>query len=116
MSTKEDLQNIEITIEQARSAIKRKEMLVTLQNSPAFIELIERGFLEQHAIRQVLLKSHPGLQGEKDQALLDNNIIAIGGFKQYLISVHSEGMNAEQALAEDEQTREELLAEDLTNG
>lgn len=110
-----DLENIEISIEQAKAAIHRNELLAVLQEQPAFKELIEKGFLSEHAVRQVLLKAHPALQDEKSQKLLDQNIIAIGSFKQYLIGIHTEGLNAAQALAEDEATREEILAEDLTN-
>jgi len=117
MSTNtEELESLEITIEQAKKSIARKDCLVRLQNNPDFKELIEKGFLEQHAIRQVMLKAHPGLQEEKNQKMLDQQINAIGQFKQFLIAVYTEGMQATQALHEDEATREELLREDLTNG
>jgi hypothetical protein len=112
MSVAEELENIDISIEQAKASIARKDCLVRLQKNPDYIELIEKGFLEKHAVRQVLLKAHPGLQEEKHQHLLDQQITAIGGFKQYLISVFSEGSSAEVALLNDEKTREELLVED----
>lgn len=112
----EQLQDLEITIEQAQKSIARKDCLVRLQQNTDFKELIEKGFLEQHAVRQVMLKAHPSLQGEKEQKMLDQQITAIGHFKQFLIAVYTEGMNATQALREDETTREELLREDLTNG
>jgi hypothetical protein len=112
----EALESIEISIEQARKSIARKDCLVRLQNNPDYKELIEKGFLEQHAIRQVMLKSHPGFQSEKDQKTFDSQIVAIGQLQQYIFAVYAEGMNAAQALGEDEATREELLREDLTNG
>ena len=112
----EDLDSLEISIAQAKKAIARKDCLVRLQNNQDYKELIEKGFLESHAVRQVMLKAHPSLQGEAQQKLLDQQIAAIGGFQQFLIGVYSEGMNAAQALHDDEATREELLQEDLTNG
>jgi len=115
MSIAEDLQEIEISIEEARRAIERKNALNRLQNNPDFDALIQKGFMEKHAIRQVLLKAHPGMQNPAAQNLLDQQITAIGGFKQFLIGVYSEGMNAEESLRSDEQTREELLKEDLSN-
>ena len=115
-SVKEQLECLEISMDEAKKAIKRKDCLVKLQKNRAFIELIEEGFLKEHAIRQVMLKSHPGLQEEKIQKTLDQNITAIGAFKQYLINVYNEGMNAEQALRDDEATQEELLQEDALNG
>lgn len=114
--SKEDLDSIEISIEQAKKAIARKDCLARLQMNPDYKEIIEKGFLEAHAIRQVMLKAHPGLQSEANQKILDQQIAAIGGFQQFLIGVYSEGMNAMQALGEDEATREDLLREELTNG
>ena len=112
----EDLESLEISIGQAKKAIARKDCLIRLQNNQDYKELIEKGFLESHAVRQVMLKAHPSLQGEAQQKLLDQQIAAIGGFQQFLIGVYSEGMNATQALTDDEATREEILREDLTNG
>jgi hypothetical protein len=111
--SKEDLDSIEISIEQAKKAIARKDCLVRLQMNPDYKELIEKGFLEAHAIRQVMLKAHPGLQVEARQKELDRQIIAIGEFQQFLIGVYTQGMQAAQALNEDEATREDLLKEGL---
>ncbi|RLB94167.1 MAG: hypothetical protein DRH26_02030 [Deltaproteobacteria bacterium] len=115
MSIKEDLENIELSIDQAKRDIERKNALNRLQDNPDFRELIAKGFLESHAVRQVLLKAHPGMQGEAQQNLLDQQIVSIGGFKQYLISIYSAGETAEETLTADETTREELLKEDLRN-
>lgn len=116
MSSREELEKLEITIEQAKKDIARKDRLARLQNNPDFKDLIEKDFMESHAIRQVMLKAHPGLQDEKNQKAIDQQISAVGQLKQYLIAVYTQGMNAEIALGEDENTREELLREDLTNG
>lgn len=116
MTTNEqDLETIELQIEDAKKKIERKAMLVRLENNPDFKELITKGFLESHAVRQVMLKAHPGLQSESAQKMLDQQITAIGGFKQFLVNVYSEGVNAEVAMAADEATREELLSEALSN-
>lgn len=115
MSTAQDLEAVEISIEEAKKKIERKNALARLQNHPDFITLIEKGFLESHAVRQVMLKAHPGLQSEAAQKSLDQQITAIGGFKQFLIGVHTMGMEAEAALSADEATREELLKEGLNN-
>ena len=111
--TQEQLRNVEITIEEAKDAIKRKDMLVRLEHNPDFKELIADGFMKTHAIRQVMLKSVPGLSSPEEQKVFDDQITAIGQFKQYLVAIFTAGMNAEQALAADEVTREELLKEDL---
>jgi hypothetical protein len=110
-----DLESLELSIAQAKKLIARMEALERLQQNPDFVELIEKGFMESHAIRQVMLKAHPSLQDEKQQKLLDAQIGAIGNFRQFLIAIYTEGRNAQAALEADEQTREDILAEDLTN-
>ena len=114
MTTDQEIQKIEVTIEECKKTIERRDALVRLQKNRDFISLIEDGFLREHAIRQVELKSHPGAQNEKQQQSIDNQIIAIGSFKQYLNSIRGMGEQAEQALSGDEETLEELNAEAVT--
>lgn len=115
MSNAQELENLEITITQAKLSIARMEALHRLEKNPDFQSLIARGFLESHAVRQVMLKAHPGLQSEASQKMLDQQITSIGGFKQFLIAINTEGMQAQEALTADEATREELLQEGLIN-
>lgn len=110
-----DLEALELSITQAKKLITRMEALERLQKNPDFIELIEKGFMESHAVRQVMLKAHPSLQDEKQQKLLDAQIGAIGNFRQFLIAIYTEGRNAQAALEVDEQTREDILAEGLND-
>jgi hypothetical protein len=114
-TTAQDLETIDLQIDEAKKKIARKDMLIRLEQNPDFRELIQKGFLESHAIRQVMLKAHPGMQSEAAQKMLEQQITAIGGFKQFLIGVYVEGSNAETVLAEDEATREELLREGLSD-
>jgi len=111
--TAQDLEAIDISITQAKESIDRSEALQRLEKSPDFQKIIGKGFLEEHAIRQVLLKAHPGLQSVEQQGIINDQICAIGNFKQYLVNVFTMGMQAKQALDADERTREEILAEDL---
>lgn len=116
MSNAQEIQAVEISIEQAKASIKRMQCLDRLEKNPDFKELITDGFLKDHAIRQVMLKASPQFKDPECQKDFDNQIGAIGHFQQYLYAVRNMGCNAEFALANDEQTREELLAEDLING
>ena len=111
MTTDQEIQKIEVTIEECKKTIERRDALVRLQKNKDFISLIEDGFLREHAIRQVELKSHPGVQAENQQQSIDHQIIAIGSFKQYLIGIKGMGDQAEQALSADEETLTELNAE-----
>ena len=112
-TNEQDINAIEISIEDAKANIKMKDAFVRLQNNPDFKVVIEKGFLEKHAVRQVLLKAHPGMQDPAQQNLLDQQITSIGGLKQFLVSIYTQGMNAYVAMANDEATLEEIRAEEL---
>lgn len=111
--TQEQIRNLEQLMEENKRHIHRMEMLERLEKNADFKELIIEGFLEKHAIRQVMLKAHPSLQDEDKQKLLDQQIMAIGGFKQFLISITSQGRQAVVDMAGDEETLEELMKEEL---
>jgi hypothetical protein len=116
MSNQQDCEAVELSIADCKVAIARKDKLVRLQDNADFKALISEGFLEDHAVRQVMLKAHPGMQTDQAQNLLNQQITAVGGFKQFLINVYTEGMTAEATLVSDEATLEELHQEDLNNG
>lgn len=106
-----NVQNLEQEIAGCKIAIERAEQLERLEKNPDFKELFTEGFLEKHAVRQVLLRAHPGLQDEKQQKMIELQMTAIGGLKQFLVSVFTEGRNAREQLAQSEETLQELLAE-----
>lgn len=109
----QDLADIEQSIEQSKKSIARKDAMVRLEKNADFQLLITEGFLKDHALRQVMLKAHPGFQDEVTQGVCARQIVACGEFKQYLVAVYAEGVAAEQALAADEATQEAILAEGL---
>lgn len=105
------IENLEIEIAGQKTAIQRAEMLKRLEKNPDFKALITEGFLEKHAVRQVLLKAHPGLQGEPQQKMIDLQMAAIGGLKQFFVSIFTEGNNARQEMEQSEETLQEILRE-----
>lgn len=113
MNNEEQLENIEISIEQAKKAIDMMESLLKLTKNKDFKKVINEGYFEKEASRLVLLKADPSMQSPEDQRLLDNSIIAIGFLRQYFSAVIQMGRMAERSIANDEVTREELLGETL---
>ena len=107
-----DIEEIELSIEDAKKQVRRKEALIRLEENADFKMLITDGFMEKHAVRQVMMKGHPDLQSEKAQNMLNKQIDAIGQFKQFLLGIWTLGSNAEVALERDEATLIEMLAED----
>ena len=63
-----------------------------------------------------MMKSASGHEGEKEQKNLDNVLIGIGQLGQYFHKIFTFGEGAARAMEEHKNTREELLAEDLTAG
>lgn len=118
MSTEiqQQIGNVEHTIETAKKQIKRMEALRRLEDNPDFKEIIMDGFMEDHAIRQVLLRANPSIRSS-EQALdaVDLQIAAVGGLKQFFIGIFTMGMEAKDSLEADEATLEELNQELLVS-
>lgn len=108
----EQLNNIEISIDDARKTMKRMHTLQRLLDSNDWKEIVEDGYFFDEASRLVILKADPGMLGKKEQKQIDIAINAIGPFRQYLRTIMQFGMMAERAIEADEQTREELLLEE----
>ena len=111
MQNTEQLQNIEVSIEEAKTAIQLKDNLLRLSSNDDFISIIEHGYFKSEAARLVMAKS-AGLTVEQ-QTNIDNMIFGVGALYNYLNSVHSRGMQMEAALRDDESAREEILQEEL---
>jgi len=114
MSNEEDLRNLEIGIEQAKKAVAKMDSINKLTNNKDFKDIILEGYFEKEASRLVLLRADPAMQTEQDQNNINNAITAIGHLRLYLMSVLQTGRAAANAIHEDELTREEILAEDLS--
>lgn len=112
-STGEQIEQIELSIEQAKGMVDNMKSLRNLTNNPDFKNIILDGYFRDEASRVVLLKADPSMQKEFDQAYLTNSIIAIGYLRQYLSSIMQMGQQAERDIFNAEKTREEILAEEL---
>jgi hypothetical protein len=108
-----DIEQIEISIEAARSDVEKMKCLLRLVNNIDFKTIIDDGYFVTEASRLVLLRADPDMMDEVSQNTVNNRITAVGFFRQYLQGVMQMGRMAEQGIREDELTREELLAEDL---
>lgn len=110
----EQIEQIEVSISEARKTVNKMEALLRLLDNKDFLEVIEDGYFKDEASRIVLLKADPEMQEDKYQNQLDNSIIAIGTLRQYFRSIMQLGRMAERSIKDDETTREELLAEEIS--
>ena len=111
-TTSNEIENINISIEHAQKYVDKMNSVFNLSNNRDFKSVIEKGYFEEEASRLVLLKADPNLQKPEDQASIIRSIDAIGHFRQYLSTTITMGRMMEKSLAEDKQTRAELLAEE----
>jgi len=109
----EALQQIEISLAQARNTIERAEALSRLRDNKDFKLLFMEGYFRDEAARLVLLKADPNMQEESKQQQVNNMLTAIGYVSQYLNAVAQLGAMAQRAIQENEQTREEIIAEEF---
>jgi len=110
----QQMHQVEVTIEECEEQIAQAEALERLHKNTDFKKIILTDYFEKNAIRTVMMKSAAGHEGEKEQKNLDNVLIGIGQLGQYFHKIFAFGEGAARAMEEHKNTREELLAEDLS--
>lgn len=107
----QQIEEIEVSIQAAKEQVAKMEALLRLTENRDFKAIIDDGYFVQEASRVVILKADPEMQDEKYQKQLNNSITAIGSLRQYFRGIIQLGRMAQRSIADDELTREELLAE-----
>ena len=115
MSNAQDLQKIEVSIEQAQRSVKDYEIYSRLIKNKDFKYLVEELYFTENSVRLVMLRGDSNLPEDTQKNIL-KEIDAIGLFRTFLRDIANNGNMAKRAIAEDQITREELLAEDLLAG
>lgn len=107
-----ELRELERSIEQAKAHIELGNALERLRSNRDFRTVIQRGFLETEAVRLVHEKAEAPYQSLDEQRRILSRIDAIGYLRQYLLGLEGQAEQARKTLEQDEQTRDEILAED----
>jgi valyl-tRNA synthetase len=107
-----DLEQVEIQIDMAQKLRKMRDTCVKLTESEPFKDVITEGYFKEEAARLVMAKS-ASLTSEQMQ-IIDNMQYGIGALANFIESVMRRGAEMDQALNEHEETREEILAEEVT--
>lgn len=110
-----DIQQVEIDIDHARKAIKKMEALDRLYRNKDFQEVVAEGYFKDEASRLVLLKGDVNINDESERHC-EKMINGIGCLRAYFQMVNHFGSQAQAAMEDYENTREELLQEQLTGG
>ena len=107
-----DLEQVEIQIEMASKLRALRDNCVKLTASEPWKDIIGEGYFKEEAARLVMAKS-ANLKPEQMQ-LIDNMMLGIGALHNYIEGVMRRGAEMDQAIEEHEQTREEILAEEVS--
>ena len=116
MSNENEIHQVEISIQQAKESIALGEALNRLSLNPDFKLVVLENYLREEPIRLTRLKASPQCKSEELQTAIIKSLDAIGELIQYLGVLERQAEMSAQALAADEQTLEEIYAEDLNGG
>lgn len=107
------IEQVEASMEAAREVIALRDSLLNLRDNDDFVKVIEEGYFKEEAARCVGLRADPNLrmQGDVQIQMVEDQITSIGGLRQYFIKIQQIAANAEQSLAQDQETHAALLAE-----
>jgi hypothetical protein len=111
VQTDNQLQEINLTIEEAQKNIELMEAYHRLQDNLDFKKLILEGYYINEAADLVANKVRPELAQEHHQQMIDRLILGVGGLRMYLTKVHNMGVQAKNALDAHYRTREEIMEE-----
>lgn len=107
----QELEQIEVSIDQAKASIELWQSFEKLKRNPDFIKVFTKGYFEEEAIRLVKLKSDYSMTDDKSQKLIDNSITSVGVLHQYLDDVKRKGQIAEANLEDLEEAKSAVLSE-----
>ena len=106
-----DLEQVEIQIDMANKLRKLRDNCVKLTASEPWKDVIDTGYFKEEAARLVMAKSS-NLSSEQME-LIDRMQYGVGALANLIESVLRRGAAMDQALNEHEETREEILAEEV---
>ena len=106
-----DLEQVEIQIDMANKLRALRDNCVKLTASAPWKDVIDNGYFKEEAARLVMAKS-ASLTPEQ-MKIIDNMQYGIGALANFIESVMRRGAEMDQALNEHEETREEILAEEV---
>ena len=108
-SQERELEEVEVNIAEAKLAVQDKDYLQGLFQDARFKRIIEEKYFQEECQRLVMLKG-ANLRPEQLERV-DRLMYGISSLDQFFRQIIAIGNQMEQALRDDEETREELLRE-----
>ena len=109
----ETLKQIEQEIENAKIIVELSDSLERLSNNRDFKKIVLENYFREEAVRLVHLKGNPAMQKEEHQKAILSSMDAISALRQYFQTIEQQANQARRSILGAEETRDELLAEEL---
>jgi hypothetical protein len=109
----ETMREIESSIKEAKIMVEKGKALERLMTNQDFKKLITVGYLETAAIHLVLLKAQSNMQTDVLQSVIIKQIDSIGLLNEYFEEIRHQSSLAATSIINDEETRDEIIAEGL---
>jgi len=104
-----ELEDIDRDIKNAQYSVDRADAIKRLKGNKDFDKVFVEGYLTVFAAEQVRAKAAPYNKSPEVQKDIDNQLIAIGYFDQYLQRSLAEGEASKDKIASAEETRHSIL-------
>ena len=105
------VEEVELTIEEAKKHVQRRDSLRKLMNNREFRKIIEEGYMQEEAVRLVGISADPSVEHREDAII--GQIKAISNLRQYLSNILRLGDQMEESILENEALLEELREEEI---
>ena len=114
--SQQEIEQIEVTIEQAMEIIDRGRAIERLEMNPDFRRLVLDGYFADEAARLTHLLSDPVTIMQGHQDLVKNDLMSIGGFKRYLMTIRHLAAQAERDVNDARNEMEYIRVEEHAEG
>lgn len=111
----EELHEVHLTVEQAKRQVALRDSFEKLKENADFVDLIFNEYFQNEAARLVSVRTDFNMQGEQQQKDVNKAMDAVGYLRRYLATITYNGNQAEKALIDAEETRQEILQEQMEN-
>lgn len=112
LTPEQQLEQLQISKEQAERSVKLLDALNRLRSNPDFQFLIVDTYFKEEASRLVMLKADASFQSEERKSLLADSMAGISSLNMFFNSITQMGQLSRDSLTEYENAAEEILAEE----
>lgn len=107
-----ELQQLDMSIKHSQKMVDLGAALERLRSNRDFKKVVIEGYFAEEAARLVHLMADANMQSPDKQQSIQKQMIAVGGFRDYLNTLETLAGIARRSIQSDEAMRDEILAEE----